>query len=309
MGTERTLKQEIHYQLRQGGVTIKLILVNLLVFVLLQFFLVYSRLSGPENFESVSKFLDAIFSLHPTPSEFFHYPWGLFTSIFSHFQFWHFAMNMLFLYFVGKLFEQHFNGKKLVVLYLFGGIIGGLFELLAHGLFPSFFTGQYVILGASGSIMAIFCAMAGHRPNLSVRLFGVLPVRLILLAGVFVLLDLAAIGFNDHTAHIAHLGGAFCGFLSIVSAHSKNNLLQLGERLIDAVTSVLQRVFSKKPNMKVHYGGQATTKRGKSDEEYLHDARLRQQETDRILEKISKSGYDSLSKREKEFLFNQSKNG
>jgi membrane associated rhomboid family serine protease len=309
MGNERTLKEEIHFQLKQGGVTVKLILANLFVFILLQLFLVYSRLSGLEVYTSVSELLNALFSLHPSPKEFLHYPWGLITSLFAHFQFWHFAMNMLFLYFAGKLFEQHFNGKKLFFLYLVGGIAGGLFELLAHGLFSTFFTSQHVILGASGSVMAVFCAMAAYRPNLQVQLFGIFPIRLIFLAGIFVLLDLVSIGLNDHTAHIAHIGGAILGILSVQAMESRFNLLQIGERSIHFLSSFFKRLFNRKARMNVQYGGQRGSARVKTDEEYIQDARQRQMETDRILEKISKSGYDSLSRKEKEFLFKQSKNG
>jgi membrane associated rhomboid family serine protease len=309
MGTERTLKEEIQFQLKQGGVTVKLIFLNLVVFILLQLFLVYSRLSGLEMYASVSNLLNAIFTLQPSPSEFLHYPWGLITSLFAHFQFWHFAMNMLFLYFVGKLFEQHFNGRKLIVLYILGGMAGGVFELVAHGLFSTFFSSQHVILGASGSIMAIFCAMATYRPNLQVHLFGVFPIRLIFLAGIFVLLDLVSIGVNDHTAHIAHIGGAVLGVISVQAIQRNFNLLNLGERFIVVVTSFFKRLFTRKTPMHVQYGGQRVSARTKTDEEYNLDARQRQMETDRILEKISKSGYDSLSRKEKEFLFKQSKHG
>jgi membrane associated rhomboid family serine protease len=309
MGIERTLKEEIQFQLKQGGVTMRLIFVNLIVFILLQLFLVYSRLSGLETHASVLDLLNAIFTLHPSPSEFLHYPWGLITSLFAHFQFWHFAMNMLFLYFAGKLFEQHFNGRKLFVLYMLGGIAGGIFELLAHGLFPTFFTGKHVILGASGSVMSVFCAMAAYRPNLQVHLFGVFPIRLIFLAGIFVLLDLVSIGVNDHTAHIAHIGGAVLGVLSVQAMQRQFNVLHAGERFIGFLSSFFRGLLTKKTRMNVQYGGQRASTRVKTDEEYILDARQRQMETDRILEKISKSGYDSLTRKEKEFLFKQSKNG
>jgi hypothetical protein len=142
-----------------------------------------------------------------------------------------------------------------------------------------------------------------------VHLFGVFPIRLIFLAGIFVLLDLVSIGVNDHTAHIAHIGGAVLGVISVQAIQRNFNLLNLGERFIVVVTSFFKRLFTRKTPMHVQYGGQRVSARTKTDEEYNLDARQRQMETDRILEKISKSGYDSLSRKEKEFLFKQSKHG
>ena len=102
----------------------------------------------------------------------------IFTHIFIHADWGHLLFNMLFLYFSGRFFEQYFSRKKLWLTYLFGGIAGGILELLANNLFPALQGTNVVILGASGSIMAIFTALAFYQPNLQVNLFGIFPIRI-----------------------------------------------------------------------------------------------------------------------------------
>jgi hypothetical protein len=206
---------------------------------------------------------------------------------------------MLFLYFSGRFFEQYFSRKKLWLTYLFGGIAGGILELLANNLFPALQGTNVVILGASGSIMAIFTALAFYQPNLQVSLFGIFPIRIYFLALFFLFKDLINIGTDDQIAHFAHLGGALFGLLSIQNLHSSKNILTRLEGFFSRIFTFF------KPKEKVN----RTKTRFKTDEEFNHEKHLKQVKMDQILDKISKSGYDSLTKAEKEFLFNQSKNG
>ena len=198
------------------------------------------------------------------------------------------------------MFEQLFDKRRLWQTYLFGGITGGLLEIIAHYIFPSFQNSEHIVVGASGSIMAIFTALAFHSPNIKVNLFGILPIKIYFIAVFFLLNDLIGISNpQDNVAHFAHLGGAIFGMISIQSLHSKNNIL-----------SVLGRFFD---NMLIFIKGNKKSKtytntRFKTDEEYNLDKKTRQEKTDAILDKISKSGYESLTKAEKDFLFNQSKN-
>jgi membrane associated rhomboid family serine protease len=235
---------------------------------------------------------------------FFKSPWTIVTSIFAHFSFLHFLSNMLFLYFSGSMFIQFFTGRRLIHVYVLGGIVGGVFELLAHALFPAFADPltQTVIVGASGSIMAIFVAMAFYRPNLQVNLFGILPVRLIVIAGLYILYDVLSIGANDNIAHFAHIGGIVIGYLSIRNIHSSKNIINFSEKKTQAFRLFVANIGKKTPKMKVEKGG----RRVKTDEEYNLEAKQKQVAIDKILEKISKSGYESLTKKEKDFLFSQS---
>ena len=240
-----------------------------------------------------------LLDLNSSLPAFIRAPWGIVTSIFTHEQFGHLLFNMLFLYFSGRFFEQYFTRKKLWLTYLFGGICGGLLELVANNVFPAMQGTNVVILGASGSIMAIFTALAFYQPNLQVKLFGIFPIRIYFLALFFLFKDLINIGTDDHIAHFAHIGGALFGLLSIQNLHSSKNILNR----IDGFFLRFRTFFQVKKKVKT------TTNRFKTDEEFNREKHLKQVKMDQILDKISKSGYDSLSKAEKDFLFNQSKNG
>jgi membrane associated rhomboid family serine protease len=304
MQTERTFIDDIKYQFRYGGMTIRLLILNAAVFIGIQLILVIGRLIGGEFGGVANELLRTVFALHTDPVEFLLHPWGLFTSIFSHFGFFHFLFNMVFLYFSGRMFEQLFDQKRLLYTYLLGGFFGGFFELLAHSLFPALQGSATVVVGASGSIMAIFSAIAFYRPNMTVMLFGLFPVRIIIIAGIFILSDLVSLGTADNTAHFAHIGGVVLGMLSIRSIYSSRNIINRAQFVGDRISLFFQGIFQRKPKMKVTKGGGRTVKR---DEDYAFEAKQRQEKIDKILDKISKSGYDSLSKAEKDFLFQQSK--
>ena len=309
MQTERTFIDDLKHQYRHGGMTIRLIFINSIIFLALQILLVFGRLIGG-SFESfVAAILPTIFSLNTDLGEFLVHPWGIITSIFAHFTVWHFLMNMLFLYFSGKMFEQLFDQKRLLYTYIVGGIAGGVLEILAHLIFPTLQNEKIVIVGASGSVMAIFAALAFHRPNLKVNLFGVFPVRLIILAGFFILTDLLSLGLNDGTAHFAHIGGVIIGMVSVHNLYSSSNLINRTQMIGDSFIRFFRNLFSSSKRLKVKKGGATRGPKFKSDEDYNAEAKERQLIIDKILDKISKSGYDSLTKAEKEILFNQSKNG
>jgi hypothetical protein len=206
------------------------------------------------------------------------------------------------------MFESLFDQKRLWYTYLIGGIAGGILEVLAHLIFPALQGEAVVIVGASGSIMAIFSAIAFYRPNTIVNLFGIVPIRIIWLAGIFILTDLLSLGMNDGTAHFAHIGGVLIGMLSVQNIYSSSNLINRVQMLGDKIISFFKNLFSADKKLKVKKGG-TRTEQFKTDEDYNVEAKTRQAKTDAILDKISKSGYDSLTKAEKEFLFNQSKNG
>ena len=302
MQTQQTFIESIRHQLTHGGMTIKLIFINVVVFLGLRILEVFSQLLGWSEGQFTYGAASHVVVLYTDVSEFITHPWGLFTYMFTHFGAWHLIWNMVMLYFAGRLFEQLFNASRLLYTYILGGILGGILEIVAHLIFPSMQMTSATIVGASGSIMAIFIAIAFYRPNLKINLFGILPVRLIILAGIFLLSDIFNLSSSDGTAHFAHLGGAIFGIWSIQNPHSSTNVLNV-------VQYFIQSLFKKKqkPRFKVKKGGKTT--RSKSDADYNLEKKKKQEVIDKILDKISKSGYESLSKKEKDILFNQSKNG
>jgi membrane associated rhomboid family serine protease len=266
----------------------KLIFINIFIYIFIQVLSVVSRLTG-QNLNSLEINL---FTLKTSPIEFLFSPWGILTSIFSHFDFFHLLFNMLFLYFVGKIAEYYLGSKSIIVLYITGGLIGGLIEILAHTLFPNLNLLNSLVVGASGSIMAIFIAISVYKPTTEVNLYGVFKVKIIWLALVYFILDLVKIGTPDGIAHLAHIGGAITGFILL---NNKGKLLNSINKLV---------TLKPKNNLKVKKGG-----RPLSDEEFNVVKKQNEELTNKILDKISKSGYESLTKSEKDFLFKQSKNG
>ena len=267
--------------------TIRLMLANLAVFFLFTLIGVFERL------HSSAIVLEAYFFALPTDlSRLAQQPWTLFTSLFAHFSLWHLIGNMLFLYFAGQTYERYFGGKRLLHLYLLGGLAGNLTEIVAPLLFPALQGGSFTVVGASGAIMAIFMALAFSQPQLQVQLFGIFPLRIYMLALFFFLKDLSSIGTADQIAHFAHIGGALFGIWSIQQFwHIRLSRPWLGINL-----------RSNKSHLKVKKGGRPV-----SDEQYRANKQERQARLDAILDKISKRGYDALSKEEKDFLFQQSK--
>ncbi len=302
MQSNQNLIDSLKNAYRYGGMTIRLILINVVVFLFIQIIEVSSRLLLAQD-SLLSKFLSSVFTLNTQLSEFVWMPWGIVTSIFSHFTLWHLLLNMLFLYFSGRMFEQLFDSKRLWFTYLFGGVAGGILEIIAHAIFPALQGSNVVIVGASGSVMAIFMGLAFYRPNLTVSLFGVFPIRLIFLAGFFLVSDLISLGLNDGVAHFAHIGGALFGALSIRNIHSSKNIITKVQNFIDKIVKSFANRSTKKQSTN------RSNSRMKTDEEYNLEAKKKQMKIDAILDKISKSGYESLTRQEKDFLFNQSKNG
>jgi len=288
----KNLLEEFKFQIRHGKMTNKLIIINVGVFVLIQLLMAIQRLTEtPDDF-----LMNNIFALDTQIGGFLMRPWGLFTSIFSHFDLWHLLFNMLFLYFAGKFFETIFDQKRLLATYLIGGIIGGLVELLAHFIFFHNSSNSPFVVGASGSIMAIFAAIAFYSPNTKVMLFGVFPIRLFILALFFLLKDIIGIGQEDGIAHFAHIGGAILGVVSVQNTYDKRNIITFILKLFKNLSTF-------------NFGVRKETSksfRAKSDAAYNYEKKMKQEKTDVILDKIAKSGYESLNKAEKDFLFNQS---
>ena len=300
MQTQRTFIDDLKHQYKFGGMTIRLIFINVVLFLAIQILDVFFTLGGMGKGVFVFNYIDPVFGLHTKFDSFISHPWALFTYMFTHFDFFHILFNMIFLYVSGRIFEQLFDQKRLLYTYLLGGLFGGLLEVIAHSVFPALGIFDDIVVGASGSIMAIFIAIAFYRPNMTINLFGILPVRIIIIALLFILQDLLSLDSADGTAHFAHLGGAILGLLSIQNLSGSNNIINL----VQTLGSKIQNAFSRKQKLKASKG---SNPRMKTDEEYNSESKVKQQEIDRILDKISKSGYESLSKKEKDFLFNQSK--
>ena len=257
MVQKRNLFEELKHQLSNGSMTNRLVIINICVFLCIHLLFAIGKINGSYN---IVEWVQNIFTLDATLIGSLIKPWGFLTSIFSHFGLMHIIYNLIFLYFAGNLFERYFNARMLLTIYLFGGLAGGLAEVLsATFFFPDDF---HVVLGASGSIMAIFAALAFYSPNTKVYLFGVLPIRLFILALFFFAKDLIGIGdTSDNTAHFAHLGGALFGVLAMQNLHTPKNILAK----LDNILSSIQNGIKKFSSTKVY------EKKVKTDEEYNYE--------------------------------------
>src|SRR5690554_7059233 len=165
----------------------------------------------------------------------------------------HIAFNMLFLFFISRFFLMYFSNQRLLYTYILGGIAGGLFQIAAYSLFPALQGTQTFVVGASGAVNAIFMAAAFYRPMAVVHLFGMIKVKMIYLAGIFILMDLLQMGGTDNVAHFAHLGGAIFGIWSIRNIQSNKNIVNLTRIIVKNIKASSQG----KPKMKAHKGGKS----------------------------------------------------
>ena len=286
------LIEQIKSQYRSGSMVIKLLIINVGFFVLIQFIDALQRLQiDPSTPKPVDhRWIDWLFALPGSFEGLLFQPWTIVLSLFAHFGIWHLLTNIIFLYFAGNTYEKFFGPRRLLHLYLLGGIAGNLSEIIAHIIFPAIQNQMFSVVGASGSIMAIFIALAFSKPQLQFQLFGILPLRIYYIAIFFLLKDLSSVGTADNIAHFAHIGGGAFGIWSIQQFWSSQmDKKWLGFR-------------GKKTKFKVKKGG-----RPLSDDQYRENKQTKQAQLDRILDKISKKGYDGLTKEEKDFLFQQSK--
>lgn len=236
--------------------------------------------------------------------QFIKQPWSLVTYMFLHAGILHLLFNMLWLYSFGQLFLMFFSARHFRGLYFLGGICGGLLYMLAYNVFPYFEPYLYdsYLLGASASVLAIVIATAIREPEFRVSLLFFGQVRLKYLALIMIITDLLFVTSNNAGGHIAHLGGALAGWWFAAGLRKGTDTTKWINNVIDWLQGGWKvKRAPKKPKMKVNYGGRAS--------DYEYNARKKEQddEVDRILDKLKKSGYSSLTTEEKKRLFDASK--
>jgi membrane associated rhomboid family serine protease len=285
----------------------KLIIINLAVFVIvniinlfLWLFKIGTNVEGQAGTSIIINFLAVPADLESLLLR----PWTIFTYMILQENFLHLFFNMMVLYFGGRIFLEYLDERKLLNTYILGGLVGAGFYIAAFNIFPVFSDDlQYsVALGSSASVLAILIAAATYVPEYSVVLLFFGRVKLKYLALVIILIDLLSISKGNAGGHIAHLGGAFWGYLFISQMkHGRN--LALNFRWLKFRKKF--KVYNSSIN-KTKSDPLAAKGRPMSDEDYNAMKNQHQQKIDKILEKISKSGYSSLSKEEKELLFSSS---
>ncbi len=288
---------EIKNSFRKGTVLNKLIYANVGIFLLVQLVHIGIVLSNaPEAYDSFLRLLAVPSGLETLKVRF----WTLITYMFFHKDFFHILFNMLLFFWFGRFFMEELGEKKLLGIYLLGGLAGAVLYIAAYNLFPFFepVVDQSVALGASASVIAVVMAVSVYVPERRMHLVFIGPVKIIYVALFFFIIS-SVVDFTVNTGgKIAHMGGALVGVLFALNYKQGKDITRGFDRLMDRMVSWFKPGRSK---MKV------THRRPMTDLEYNKRKVEEQKEIDRILDKISKAGYDSLTKSEKEMLFKMKK--
>ena len=269
---------------RDNGL-IKIILINIIVFVSINIVQVILTISGLSSFFTL--FINKLM-LPASLGTFIFQPWSIITYFFLHMSFMHILWNMLFLYWFGKIIYDNIGNNALISLYVLGGIIGGLFYMAIYNIIPYYAdrVSESLMLGASAGVFSVVVGSATLMPNYTFHLLLIGPVRIKYIALFYVLLSFFDVAGTNAGGEIAHLGGAFIGYIFI---RQLQNGINIGEGIINFLNLINEKKKEKKNKFQ------------KESDETTQD------EVDKILDKISESGYSSLTSKEKERLFNASK--
>lgn len=279
--------KDLKYRYNTGNIVEKLIYLNVALFICT---LLISVLQG--LYKGEMNFIMEWFSLDNDINALFRKPWSILSYGFLHAGFLHILMNMIVLYFIGNLFLEYFTEKQLLNFYILGTLFGGIFFLFSQNYFPLFEGKSTVLVGASAGISAIFIGISTYMPNYQIKLRFIGFVKLWYLAAFWIGLDILGLIGSNAGGHFAHLGGALFGFIYVSRASNKE---------ISFLNNLWGMFSSKNKKMKTVY--KSSTKRKNN----VNNTNSNQVKIDTILDKISKSGYDTLTKEEKDFLFKQGK--
>jgi membrane associated rhomboid family serine protease/uncharacterized protein YcgL (UPF0745 family) len=285
---------DIKRTFKEGSVLTRLIYINLGVFLLIKLFGVIFYLVGQPFY------LIEWLSVPSNPEMLLQRFWTPVTYMFLHAGFLHLLFNILDLYWFGKLFLYHFEGDKLLSVYLLGGLSGALLYVLAFNIFPVFQSANAILLGASASVFALLVAIAVYDPQREIHIFFIGRFPLKYIAAFYVVLSIIGISASNPGGNLAHLGGAAWGWFYIAQ-------LRKGKDWGSGLVAFIDKTgdwFKPKNNMKVTFKQPPP----RNDYEYNKQQNIQQEEINRILDKIAQSGYESLTKKEKEILFKQGRN-
>jgi membrane associated rhomboid family serine protease len=284
----------LKYQYARLSVAEKLIAINVLIFIVNGLFTLLLGMNG-----------DAILQWFQLPKDFFDFltqPWSIVTYSFFHAGLGHIFWNMLVLFYVGRIFLNLFSGRRFLNVYFLGVILGGLFFMVSYNIFPAFFKVNAALIGASAGVRAILIFICAYIPNQEVRLIF-FNIKLWYIGVFIVLMDLVQLSMGVNPGgQFAHLGGALLGY---IYARQLLNGKDIGEgfsKIVDGIINFFKKTEKKAPMKTVYRKEKKTATTTANYKKESHQRKI-----DTILDKISKSGYESLSKAEKDFLFKAGK--
>lgn len=289
---------DLKLEFRTKSNYVRLIYINLIVFVIIRLSLLVGDFLMQNTYGT--SILNKLM-LYADLNKLITQPWSIFTYMFVHISFWHIVFNLLVLYWFGRIFEDLVSAARLIPVYILGGLVGGIVFLASSNLFPVFNTvlGNSSLIGASAGIAAIIVATATLAPSYSLHMILIGPVQIKWIAVVLIGMDVLFLSEGNTGGKIAHLGGALAGYLYVVQLRRDYDFADLFISLGDKVSSIFKKKEKKLKVVKKPTTGVSKPKKV-VDQDY-------QEKIDSILDKISRSGYESLSTEEKAFLFDVSK--
>lgn len=292
---------EIKRSYSQGSMLLKLIFINIAVFFLLHIVVIVAMLFNVDGNELLSWV-----ELPSNLSQLIRKPWTLLTYMFSHYGLLHILFNMLWFYWLGRIFMEFFSPKQLTGLYLLGGWGGAALYLLAYNLLPYFAGQNGLLLGASASVIAIVVATAVYAPDYKIGLLFIGEVSIKWIAIVTVAIDLLGLDAGNIGGNIAHIGGAIVGAWFALRIKRGRDITRPLNACIDTVVGLFNGRSLKMPDFK-----REKRQSGKEKKEPQHANRpvdtISEDELDNILKKIKVAGYDALTDEEKDKLFKASR--
>ena len=295
------IKQQFNY----GNMITRIVLVNVAMFVIINLILVFSGagrdITGgmrDDILQFVSMNKDWVYNLT--------HPWVLFTNMIVHVGFWHILWNMLLLYWFGRIVGDLLGDRRILPLYILGGLFGALvYFAWANLMIP----GPGYAYGASAAVMAVILAAGVIAPDYLLHLPLIGGVKLKYIVAVLLFFDLIGVAGLDNTGgHVAHLGGAAFGFFFATQLRNGNDLSLPVNNFLDKLAAMFSGFGSSKKGPRMAYKNpKANRKAAKPQASSDSQGSSYQEELDAILDKIKRNGYESLSEVEKEFLFNASK--
>lgn len=277
----------LYDKFRSRNIVERIILLNILLFLLTYLFNTLTFL-----FNGQGNLLVDWLALKPGFEALLMRPWSILTYGFLHMGLLHILFNLLFLYYFGNLFLDFFSSRQFLAYYLLGIAAGGLIYMLSYNYLPALKTQETILVGASAGVTAIVIGIASHIPHYALQFRFIGNIKLLYIAVAMVVLDVLQIPNGNAGGHLAHLGGALLGFLMTRYFSQGSALISWFEQLF--------RPKSKGP-LKTVYKSSGPSKAASRPES------MEQERIDSILDKISKSGYETLTKEEKDFLFKAGK--
>lgn len=295
---------DLKYTLRAGNMITRIILVNVIVFILINLINVFDFNSG------FAQTLIRKLSLVSSPIELIKQFWSVVTFMFLHVGFWHLLFNMLLLYWFGRIIGDFLGDRRVLPLYILAGFSSGIFFIIWDQFLPGG-TGHAIAYGASGAVLGLIMASAMLAPNYIFHLILIGPVKIMYIALAILFLDLIGIAGNDNTGgHFGHLGGAFFGWLYIVFLNKGTDLTQGLQNLFTGIENLYSgdRPVKKRRNTSFKIYRNTPAEKQQNEAPTKDKSVYSQQaELDRILDKINSKGYEQLTEEEKDFLYQASK--